>query len=260
MQADTLVPSHQGTQGFDRYAYINNNPVNGTDPSGHWLRNTNVMMSDGGAATEEGYLNNIRNNYNWDVRGKWTINELAKLNNFGINLDKRVSSINGGRGQEWIRHNTAGMVIEKETLLQKAIILFLSFLSINQIAGTVPSPIVAGQVYIDNANYNDVTICHEMIHVIDNVLGNGWLAATYAGGGPADELVIAMGGNPRGIRWRNIVDVNDTYLFGQDNRYGNTATAEYFAVGFTEFILNPEPKLNVDMSLWFAEFIKRTTP
>jgi hypothetical protein len=37
MQADTIVPPHQGTQGFDRYAYINNNPVNGTDPSGNWL-------------------------------------------------------------------------------------------------------------------------------------------------------------------------------------------------------------------------------
>ncbi|NLW71831.1 MAG: hypothetical protein GXY37_02940 [Chloroflexi bacterium] len=34
MQADTIVPmSLQGTQAFDRYAYVNNNPVNGTDPS-----------------------------------------------------------------------------------------------------------------------------------------------------------------------------------------------------------------------------------
>ena len=32
-QADTIVPG--GVQGYDRYAYVNNNPVNGTDPSGH---------------------------------------------------------------------------------------------------------------------------------------------------------------------------------------------------------------------------------
>ena len=37
MQADTLVPPTQGTQGFDRFAYVNNNPLIYTDPSGNWL-------------------------------------------------------------------------------------------------------------------------------------------------------------------------------------------------------------------------------
>jgi RHS repeat-associated protein len=32
-QADTIVPG--GVQGLDRYAFVNNNPVNYTDPSGH---------------------------------------------------------------------------------------------------------------------------------------------------------------------------------------------------------------------------------
>jgi RHS repeat-associated protein len=32
-QADTIVPG--GVQGLDRFAYVNNNPVNGVDPSGH---------------------------------------------------------------------------------------------------------------------------------------------------------------------------------------------------------------------------------
>jgi RHS repeat-associated protein len=35
MQADTIVPADiQGTQAFDRYAYVNNNPLRYTDPSG----------------------------------------------------------------------------------------------------------------------------------------------------------------------------------------------------------------------------------
>jgi RHS repeat-associated protein len=33
--ADTIIPSHQGVQGWDRFAYVNNNPVRYTDPSGH---------------------------------------------------------------------------------------------------------------------------------------------------------------------------------------------------------------------------------
>ena len=34
LQADTIVPPTQGTQGFDRFAYVNNNPLLYTDPSG----------------------------------------------------------------------------------------------------------------------------------------------------------------------------------------------------------------------------------
>jgi RHS repeat-associated protein len=38
-QADTIVPtSTQGTQAWDRYAFVNNNPVRYTDPSGHCIR------------------------------------------------------------------------------------------------------------------------------------------------------------------------------------------------------------------------------
>ena len=37
MQADTIVPTaSQGTQAFDRYAYVNNNPLRYTDPSGQY--------------------------------------------------------------------------------------------------------------------------------------------------------------------------------------------------------------------------------
>ena len=33
MQADTIIPHTQGTQGFDRYAYVNNNPLRYSDLS-----------------------------------------------------------------------------------------------------------------------------------------------------------------------------------------------------------------------------------
>ena len=38
MQADTIVPmASQGTQAFDRYAYVNNNPILYRDENGHWV-------------------------------------------------------------------------------------------------------------------------------------------------------------------------------------------------------------------------------
>jgi RHS repeat-associated protein len=39
MQADTFVPTAQGTQAWDRFAYVNNNPIIYSDPSGYKLCN-----------------------------------------------------------------------------------------------------------------------------------------------------------------------------------------------------------------------------
>ena len=34
---DTIVPEPGNPQSFNRYSYVNDNPVNYTDPSGHWF-------------------------------------------------------------------------------------------------------------------------------------------------------------------------------------------------------------------------------
>jgi len=43
--ADTMIPSAQGVQAWDRYAYANNNPVRYNDPTGH-----SVTQGDGGSS------------------------------------------------------------------------------------------------------------------------------------------------------------------------------------------------------------------
>jgi RHS repeat-associated protein len=45
-QADTIVPEMQGTQAWDRYAYVNNNPVLYSDPSGHCVDSSGNVNGD----------------------------------------------------------------------------------------------------------------------------------------------------------------------------------------------------------------------
>jgi RHS repeat-associated protein len=48
ISADTIVPEPNSIKGYDRYAYVNGNPVNYTDPSGHRLCDTADGSCTGG--------------------------------------------------------------------------------------------------------------------------------------------------------------------------------------------------------------------
>jgi RHS repeat-associated protein len=48
ISADTIVPEPNSIKGYDRYAYVNGNPVNYTDPSGHQLCDTADGSCTGG--------------------------------------------------------------------------------------------------------------------------------------------------------------------------------------------------------------------
>ncbi|GER79659.1 conserved hypothetical protein [Candidatus Denitrolinea symbiosum] len=72
VSADTIVPG--GVQGLDRYAYVNNSPVNYVDPSGHV-----VCTDDGycGGENNDDYwikvLAEIQNDYGVSFTGHWSL-------------------------------------------------------------------------------------------------------------------------------------------------------------------------------------------
>jgi len=60
MQADTIVPLQvQGTQAFDRYAYVNNNPIKYVDPSGNYACDTD------GNCFIDGWQESYKSHPNW---------------------------------------------------------------------------------------------------------------------------------------------------------------------------------------------------
>ncbi len=47
IQPDSIIPQPGSPLAWDRYAYINNNPVNGIDPTGHWVESLLDIASIG---------------------------------------------------------------------------------------------------------------------------------------------------------------------------------------------------------------------
>jgi len=81
-QADSLVPA--GVQGYDRYAYVNNNPINYVDPSGHK------------ACTDDGYCGNL-NNYNGGLPYTYTPPLLEFTNDPGQSFsEEEMRSLQAG--------------------------------------------------------------------------------------------------------------------------------------------------------------------
>ena len=70
MQADTIIPLQvQGTQAFDRYAYVINNPINYVDPGGDFAITTAILIGVGVGALV-GYAGQVIHNLNNDMSFK----------------------------------------------------------------------------------------------------------------------------------------------------------------------------------------------
>jgi len=87
-------------------------------------------------------------------------------------------------------------------------------------------------------NFDEYTFIHEMGHVLDNNIQNGFLPATYIGGGPSDAMVMAMSGHPENNLPRFAADTHwyRKNIAGDapwaEGAYGNHGVADDFAETF----------------------------
>jgi RHS repeat-associated protein len=239
-QADSIVPG--GVQGYDRYAYVNNNPVRYNDPSGH--SSCDYEDDDGNCQsyTDEdyiaSYLKIIKERYDWVVEGKdWTLKDLETIYHVGLDIENYVNGLTNGKGNSWMHTYLGGTTITRGG---------------GDSYATYPWWVVGkNTIYISAGAVHGSTLAHEFGHIWDINTSSNRPCACGVGGGVGDQLNDAIGGNwlLRDLHFRWMNDRNNvanftipktvTYggfeydnWFTKNSGYGNNGTADYLAESF----------------------------
>jgi len=237
------VPNPYNSQDYDRYAYARNNPINYTDPSGH-----KVCTDDGYCGNISGtsyqkyiYSNAIKDVYDWNLEGNWTLKELKTIYQTGRDIEAYADIQTGGNGLAWMNEYLGNLTIWH---WNKSHHMTLPWIG----GGGKHLMYISTQLTLDSGWF-----AHELGHVWDfNTSGNIPLVD-----GVGDQLNHFIGGNGNTVfnaRWINdsgmwfdngkpskfIPQNSNDYIFKNHfdgtnffhGEYGNNATADYLADSF----------------------------
>ncbi|MBE7435978.1 MAG: hypothetical protein HS100_18825 [Anaerolineales bacterium] len=254
-QADSIVPpgvhpQFMGAGGLDRYAYVNNSPMNYVDPSGH-VTCEGVNWDDGPKCTSkpEFWRKTIKNEFDWNIASDFSLEELQIIYQTGQDIVAYVNGLTGGRGQDWILEYLGGITITHDYTLPN-----------NQSypAGTPLASVPDGGVTFLNGKWTDKTnnggwdphqlFAHELAHHLD-CASSGYVGPGCVGGA-GDMLADFIGAEPGIVRFDlsgKLSFLSDPYIpanyrWSQSvhQGYGNNSTGEYFAESFSWNIYGQE--------------------
>ncbi|NOH04083.1 MAG: hypothetical protein HND47_19995 [Chloroflexi bacterium] len=240
-QPDSIVPDPYNPLDWNRYSYARYNPLRYTDPSGH------VPCTDDGycgylsdvAYQKHIYSNAIKDVYDWNLEGNWTLEELQTIYQTGRDIEAYVDGLTGGKGQEWMNAYLGGTTITHWS---------------SKGAMALPDWLVGtNTIYLGRQNFDSQIFAHELGHIWDINTSSYGPCVCGVVGGVADELNAVIGGSAffraPSIRWMNdnnsspIFTIPETVTYGNVTfynwfsgklgTYGNNSTADYLAESFS---------------------------
>ncbi len=181
------MPNPINPQDWDRYAYVKNNPINYNDPSGNKACDGKDSNSGGCSQITSKDLSDLMKwKFGWTTRGKFRKIELETILDAGDMIAKSITSLTGKWGQGWVRSNLGNAIFNQSGVTS----------AVAKTLGASAFVFPYHDVNLNKGDYDSSTVVHELGHVLDNNNKKGILPATINGGGPADTMVLAVGGSP----------------------------------------------------------------
>lgn len=195
----------------------------------------------------------LKQDYGWQVRGQWNRRQLIVLLESAAAIEKYVAELQARPPGGWVRRYI-NPVFRKSGVIGRVIP------ALRGKSFVFPWRDVWMEEGFERSGHPHQHVVHELGHVLDNRLG-GFLPATFAGGGPADEMVRYVGGRPEKARIRfrpmtGYVAMITPFEHWQSGAYGNLAVAEDFAETFSNCIFLPE-QVPPRRRHWMRSFLRR---
>jgi RHS repeat-associated protein len=186
ISADTIVPEPGNVKAYDRYSYVTNNPINFNDPSGKVLCDSQDNCTPSKIWSIDQLKAFALNLFTWKVSGDVSRNQIMNIIKAGNLIKSHIDQSTSNQGVNWIRANLGSTTFARN---DKTV----------SWAGNLGASAYVWPYNTVNLGASDVfanDIIHELGHVLDNNNTPSLIPATVFGGGPADNMVRAMGGHP----------------------------------------------------------------